>query len=258
MKIEGSVAVITGGVSGLGRATLDSFVAQGGKVIALDMNDKLGAVLTEEYGDRVLYQKTDVTLEEDVKQALANGIEKFGCIDICVNCAGNGGAGAGKIYSKRNGLMPLETFKKIVDINLVGSFNVIRLCVEQMVKNESNDDNEKGVVINTASVAAFEGQTGQVPYAASKAGIVGMTLTLARDLSSTGIRVNSIAPGLIDTPMLASLNDDIRHELEQSVLCPKRLGQPSEFAGAVQFLIKNGYMNGEVIRMDGGIRMPPK
>ncbi|TWX64305.1 SDR family NAD(P)-dependent oxidoreductase [Colwellia demingiae] len=256
MKIEGSVAVITGGVSGLGRATLACFVAQGCKVIALDMNDELGAEVSAEYGDMVLYHKTNVTLEDDVKQALANGIKKFGRIDICVNCAGNGDAG--KTYSRRNGLMPLETFKRIVDVNLIGSFNVARLCVEQMVKNEPNDDNEKGVIINTASVAAFEGQIGQVPYAASKAGIVGMTLTLARDLSSLGIRVNTIAPGLIDTPMLARLSDDVRHTLEQSVLCPKRLGQPSEFAGAVQFLVNNGYMNGEVIRMDGGIRMQPK
>lgn len=256
MKLAGSVAVITGGASGLGRATLVYFVSQGCKVIALDMNDELGEKVSSEHEGNVLYQKADVTLETDVKQALANGIEKFGRIDICVNCAGNGDAG--KTYSNRNGLMALETFKRIVDVNLVGSFNVARLCVEHMVKNEPNDDNEKGVIINTASVAAFEGQIGQVPYAASKAGIVGMTLTLARDLSSLGIRVNTIAPGLIDTPMLAGLNDDIRHELEQSVLCPKRLGQPSEFAGAVQFLINNGYMNGEVIRMDGGIRMPPK
>ncbi|MEH6824946.1 MAG: SDR family NAD(P)-dependent oxidoreductase [Motiliproteus sp.] len=256
MQISNSVAVVTGGASGLGRATVDLLIAQGGRALVLDMNTELGQDLVARYGDKVLYANVDVVDEEQVKAAIDQAVETFGAIHICINCAGIGGGG--KTLSSFHGTMPLGNFRRVIETNLVGTFNVARLAAEAMASNEPDADGGRGVIINTASVAAFDGQIGQVPYAASKAGVVGMGLTLARDLAATGIRVNTIAPGLFETPMLAKLPEEVRQSLANAVLFPKKLGKPTEYAKLAAFLIESGYMNGEVIRIDGGIRMQPK
>lgn len=257
MQISDSVTVVTGGASGLGRAAVEQIIEQGGRAVVFDMNAELGQQLVTQYGDKVLYANVDVSDETQVVAAIKQAEEKFGAIHICVNCAGIGGGGK-KTLSSYHGTMALDHFRRIIEINLVGTFNVLRLAAEVMAKNKPNDNGERGVIINTASIAAIEGQMGQVPYSASKAAVVGMTLSLARDLSSYGIRVNTIAPGLMETPMLAKVPDEVRQKLADSVLFPKRLGKVQEFADAVAFLAQNGYMNGETIRLDGGIRMQPK
>ncbi len=257
MYVNGKVALVTGGASGLGRATVEAIVAAGGKAVILDMNEALGQGLAAELGsDRALFVATNVADEASVQAAIQATLDKFGAIHICCNFAGIGNAM--KTVSK-NGAFPLDQFKLVIDINLVGSFNVLRLAAEAMSKQDPIDEfGGRGVIINTASVAAFDGQIGQAAYSASKGGIVGMTLPIARDLASLGIRVNTIAPGLIDTPLLASLPEEARTALAQSVLNPKRLGQPEEIASLAMHIIDNDYINAEVIRMDGGIRMPPR
>ncbi|MCJ8146047.1 3-hydroxyacyl-CoA dehydrogenase [Acinetobacter sp. A3.8] len=254
MDLENKVAIITGGASGLGLATVKRFVQLGAKIAVLDFNESAGVTLSSEFSDQVLFVKTNVADESSVQQAITQVMARFGAIHICINYAGVGGAV--KTLGK-NGVFPLEEFNRVIQINLVGTFNVLRLAAEQMAKNELVDG-ERGVIINTASVAAFEGQVGQAAYSASKGGIVGMTLPIARDLAQYGIRVNTIAPGLIHTPLFDSLGEKVIESLSATVLNPQRLGQPDEIAQTAQFIIENAYMNGETIRVDGGIRMQPR
>ncbi|PEL14238.1 3-hydroxyacyl-CoA dehydrogenase [Bacillus sp. AFS017336] len=256
MDLLNSVVAVTGGASGLGEATLRNTVANGGKALILDLNVERGNSLVEELGsDNVLFIKTNVAEEEEVKFALNQAVEKFKKITAVVNCAGIGPAQ--KTLGK-NGPFELAVFKKVIDVNLIGTFNVIRLGAEIIAQNEPNESGERGVIVNTASVAAFEGQIGQAAYSASKGGIVGMTLPIARDLASYGIRVLTIAPGLFLTPLLDSAPDHVIEALGAMVPFPKRLGHPSEYAHLVQSIIENPMLNGEVIRLDGAIRMQPK
>ncbi|SDN30215.1 NAD(P)-dependent dehydrogenase, short-chain alcohol dehydrogenase family [Psychrobacillus sp. OK028] len=256
MDIQNKVAIVTGGASGLGLETVRHLLQKGARVVIFDLNEELAKKVTQELGENVTYEIVNVADEESVHAAIQQTVEKFGAIHICVNCAGI--APPQKTVGK-NGAMPLENFKKVIDINLIGSFNTLRLAAVEMIKNETlTDSGERGVIINTASVAAFEGQMGQAAYSASKAGIVGMTLPIARDLSANGIRINAIAPGLFRTPMAAGLDDRVIEKLESLVEFPKRLGRPEEFASLVAFMIENEYINGEVIRLDGAIRMQPR
>jgi NAD(P)-dependent dehydrogenase (short-subunit alcohol dehydrogenase family) len=229
--------------------------AGGARVAILDVVAEKGEKLAEELGKNVIFVHTDVTSDESGRAAIAKAAETFGTINVAINCAGV--ANPGKILSKK-GVIGLDFFNRVVQINLIGTFNIVRLAVEQMVNNEPNGEGEKGVIINTASVAAFEGQIGQAAYGASKAGIVGLTLPVARECADYGIRVMAIAPGLIDTPMMAGLPESVRVELASTVPFPKRLGRPSEFAALVRHILENSLLNGECIRLDGAIRMTAK
>ena len=255
MKIEHCIAIITGGASGLGEACVRAIVAGGGKAAIFDLQAGRAGKLISELGSSVIFANTDVTSDESVQAAISKTVTAFGGINAAINCAGVGDPA--KLLSKK-GPMPLSFFNRVVQINLVGTFNVIRLAVEQMVKNTPNEDGEKGVIVNTASVAAFDGQIGQPAYSASKAGVVGMTLPLARECANYGVRVMTIAPGLFDTPMLASLPEEARDALGKMAPFPQRLGKPSEYAGLVQHIIENPMLNGEVIRLDGAIRLAAK
>lgn len=256
MEIRGKVAVVTGGASGIGEGIVRALAAKGGRVAIFDLNEARGRALVSELGDAAIFARVDVTDEGSVASGIAQTMSAFGAIHVCVNCAGL--ATAHRTYGK-GGPFPLADWKKTIDVNLTGTFNVLRLCAEQMAKNEPvNADGVRGVVINTASVAAFDGQVGQAAYSASKGGVVGMTLPVARDLASVGVRVNTIAPGLIDTPLFAALPPDVVDALGKSVLYPKRLGRPEEIAHLAVCLVENDYINGETIRIDGGIRMPPR
>jgi NAD(P)-dependent dehydrogenase (short-subunit alcohol dehydrogenase family) len=256
MEIAGKVAVITGGASGLGEATVRRLARMGAKVAIFDMNSERGNAVATELGDAVLFQQVNVTDEASVQAGIAATVQRFGAIHICCNYAGIGNAI--KTLGK-NGVFPLAEFNKVIQINLVGTFNTLRLCAEQMAKNQPvNADGVRGTIINTASVAAYEGQIGQAAYSASKGGIVGMTLPIARDLASYGIRCNTIVPGLIDTPLFKGLPEPAVKALSQSVLFPQRLGSPDEIAHLAVAIIENDYINGECIRMDGGIRMQPR
>jgi NAD(P)-dependent dehydrogenase (short-subunit alcohol dehydrogenase family) len=255
VKVQDSIAMVTGGASGLGEACVRMLVSKGGKATILDLQEDRAEKLISELGSNVVFAKTDVTNEESVQNAVKKTIDAFGGINVVINCAGVGDPA--KLLSKK-GPMPLSFFYRVVQINLVGTFNVIRLAVEQMVKNAPGKDGEKGVVINTASAAAFDGQVGQPAYSASKAGVVGMTLPLARECADYGIRVMTIAPGLFNTPMLAILPEAARLALGKMVPFPARLGEPSEYAELCQHIIENPMLNGEVIRLDGAIRMTAK
>lgn len=255
MNLENCVTVITGGASGLGEATARKIVSNGGKVALLDLNEEKGKALADELGERAIYIKTDVTDEESVENALNEAVRTFGMITAVVNCAGI--AIAEKTYGKK-GVHDLASFSKVIQINLIGTFNVIRLATEKMATNEPNVNKERGVIINTASVSAFDGQIGQTAYSASKAGIVGMTLPIARELSTYGIRVMSIAPGVFETPLFATLPEKARESLGKMTPFPSRLGKPEEYAQLVQSIIENPMLNGETIRLDGAIRMQPK
>ncbi|NTU29781.1 3-hydroxyacyl-CoA dehydrogenase [Brevibacillus sp. HB1.1] len=255
MDFKNSVVAVTGGASGLGEATVKNIVAHGGKALMMDVNDEKGTQLAEALGDQVLYVNTNVVEEADVRSALDQAVEKFGKITAAVNCAGIGGSQ--KTYGK-NGPFDLALFTKIIQVNLIGTFNVIRLAAAKISENEPNEQGERGVIVNTASAAAFEGQMGQAAYSASKGGVVGMTLPIARDLSSLGIRVVTIAPGLFETPMLGRAPEHVKQALSAMVPFPQRLGQPNEFAHLVQSIIENPMLNGEVIRLDGALRMQPK
>jgi 3-hydroxyacyl-CoA dehydrogenase / 3-hydroxy-2-methylbutyryl-CoA dehydrogenase len=253
--IKDSVAIVTGGASGLGEACVRDLLKCGAKVAIFDFAVEKGEKLSAELGKDVIFAQTDVSDEAGVQAAINKTMDTFGAIHFAINCAG--GALPAKVLSKK-GPMPLDVFSYTIKINLIGTFNVIRLAVEQMVKNQPNSDGEKGVIINTSSVAAFDGQVGQAEYSASKAGIVGMTLPIARECADYGIRVMTIAPGLFDTPLLGALPEDKREALGKSVPFPQRLGKPQEFAALVHHIIENPMLNGEVIRLDGAIRMPPK
>lgn len=255
MNIDKTVAVVTGGASGLGEATVRKIVANGGKAAIFDVNEEKATQLVEILGEQVMFINTDVTSEESIETAFSEVVNRFGEVTATVNCAGIGNGE--KTYSK-HGPHRLETFKKVIDINLIGTFNTIRIAAEKMAENESNENGERGVIINTASVAAFDGQIGQAAYSASKGGIVGMTLPIARDLASLGIRVMTIAPGLFNTPLFEKLPEKVFNALEASVPFPQRLGYPIEYASLVKQIIKNPYLNGETIRLDGAIRMQPK
>ncbi|MCM3113751.1 3-hydroxyacyl-CoA dehydrogenase [Neobacillus sp. MER 74] len=256
MELKNSVVVVTGGASGLGEATVRNTVANGGKALIVDLNEDRGNNLVEELGaENVLYIKTNVAEEADVQSALDQAVRKFGKITAAINCAG---IGLGEKTYGKNGPHSLEQFKKVINVNLVGSFNIIRLAAEKMAQNEPNESGERGVIVSTASVAAFEGQIGQAAYSASKGGIVGMTLPIARDLASYGIRVLAIAPGIFKTPILDGAPEELLNSLGAMVPFPKRLGRPSEYAHLVQTIIENPMLNGEVIRIDGAIRMQPK
>lgn len=253
MKTENVIALVTGGASGLGEACVRAIVAGGGRVVALDMNAEKGEALATELGENARFCRTDVTSEEDVAAAIELCKAEFGPLNALVNCAGI--AIAAKTVG-RDGAHPLGSFGKVVDVNLKGTFNTCRLAAEQMQHNTPDEDGNTGVIVNTASIAAFDGQKGQPAYAASKAGVAGMTLPMARDLASIGVRVNCIAPGLFLTPMLQGLPEEAQEALGKQPLFPKRLGKPAEVAELAVFLINHAYMNGETVRVDGGIRLP--
>lgn len=253
VEIRDAVAVVTGGASGLGLATTKALLDEGAKVVILDLPTSKGEDVAKELGPRVAFAPADVTDEQAVAAAF-DVAESMGPVRIVVNCAGTGDAI--RVLGKA-GVYPLDKFARIVNINLVGTFNVLRLGAERMVKTDSIGG-ERGVIINTASVAAFDGQIGQIAYAASKAGVAGITLPMARDLSRSGIRVLTIAPGLFITPMLQGLPEEAQRSLGAQVPFPSRLGQPAEYAALVRHMIENPMLNGETIRLDGAIRMAPK
>ncbi|GFY62340.1 3-hydroxyacyl-CoA dehydrogenase type-2 [Trichonephila inaurata madagascariensis] len=254
--VKGLVALVTGGSSGLGEGTARRLIQHGASVLILDLPSSNGQKLAEELGERCAFTPTDVTKETEVEEALKVVKTKFHKLDILVNCAGIGVAT--KTYNfKKNTPHSLQDFARAIDVNAIGTFNTIRLSVGLMGKNQPDEDGQKGVIINTASVAAYDGQRGQVAYSASKGAIVGMTLPLARDLECEGIRCCTIAPGLFDTPLLAKLPEKVRKELAKDVPFPKRLGKAEEYAQLVQAIIENTMLNGCVIRLDGALRMQP-
>ncbi len=255
MQIKDKVFVVTGGGSGLGAATARRIVAAGGKTVLVDINEEAGAVMVAELGDSARFVRADVTNEDEVKVAVQTAVSEFGGLHGAVNCAGI--AIAVKVLG-RKGIHSLEAFSKVIQINLIGSFNVIRLVAEVVTQNEPNEGGERGVFISTASVAGYDGQIGQTAYAASKGGIIAMTLPLAREFARSGMRVMTIAPGIMDTPMLAGLPEKARISLGQQVPFPSRLGDPNEYAALAVHIIENSLLNGEVIRLDGAIRMAPK
>ncbi|KAJ6640674.1 3-hydroxyacyl-CoA dehydrogenase type-2, partial [Pseudolycoriella hygida] len=251
-----AVTLVTGGASGLGRATVERFVQNGAKVILCDLPTSQGNEVAKSLGENVVFVPVDVTSEKDVTTAIETAKTKFGRLDVAVNCAGT--AAATRTFNfVKNVPHRLEDFARVVNVNTVGTFNVIRLAAGLIGKNEPNVDGQRGVIINTASVAAYDGQIGQAAYAASKAAVVGMTLPIARDFSSQGIRVLTIAPGLFDTPMLAQLPEKARKLLADTVPFPKRLGNPTEYAQLVEAIVNNPLLNGETIRIDGALRMGP-
>jgi len=252
MEIKGCTAVVTGGASGLGEATVYSMVKDGAKAAILDLQEERGLRIASELGDSVIFCKTDITDEKSVQAAVEKTMDSFGAIHFAVNCAGV--ATPAKVLSKR-GPIDIEKFSQVIQINLVGTMIVTKFAAEKMVTNTPNDDGEKGVVINTASAAAYDGQIGQAAYSASKAAVVGMTLPVAREFADYGIRVVTIAPGLFETPMLAGLPEKAKASLIQQVPFPKRLGKPSEFAQMAKHIIENPVLNGETIRLDQAIRM---
>ena len=255
MELQNSVALITGGASGLGEACVQHFTTHNSKVIIVDRDADKGETLAAKLGNSAHFIQADVTSESDITSAVDAAYENFGGLNIVVNCAGI--AWAGRTVTK-DGPHPLDLFETVIRINLIGTFNVIRLAASRMVNNQPNAAGERGVIINTASVAAFDGQIGQAAYSASKGGIVGMTLPIARDLSRSGIRVVTIAPGLFDTPLMAMLPEEARISLGQQVPFPSRLGQPHEYAHLAAAVVENEMLNGETIRLDGAIRMAPK
>ncbi len=254
MKIEGSVAMVTGGASGLGEATVRQWVSKGGRAVIVDLNTDRGEKLAAELGDTASFVPADVSSGQQVADAIALATS-IGPLRAAISCAG---IGIGlRTVGKDGTPHDLEAFQKVVSVNLIGTFNVMRLAASAMFKTEP-EDRERGVIINTASVAAFDGQIGQVAYSASKGGIVGMTLPAARDLSKAGIRVVTIAPGTFDTPLLGMLSDEIRAALAATIPHPSRLGRPDEFGALACHIVENSYLNGEVIRLDGALRMAPR
>lgn len=256
MDIRGIGAVVTGGGSGLGEATARALATRGAKVAILDLASSKGAAVAQEIGGGALFLEADVTSPDGVAAVLDRAVRAFGAIHVAVNCAGI--ATAGRTVGKDAQPLNLESFSRTVAVNLIGTFNVIRLAAARMVKNTPNADGERGVLINTASVAAFDGQIGQAAYSASKGGVVGMTLPIARDLARDGIRCCTIAPGLFATPMLMGLPEPARQALAASIPFPSRLGHPSEYAALACHIIENPMLNGETIRLDGAIRLPPR
>ena len=255
MQITNKVFIVTGGASGLGEATMRMLVENNAKVIIADMNDERGALLERELEGKVFFVKADVSSEADGKQII-NMATGIGILCGVINCAGIGNPA--RLINKDGSAHSLEYYSKVIQVNLIGSFNMIRLASAAMAQNARDDSGEKGVIINTASVAAYDGQIGQVAYAASKGGIVAMTLPVARELSRKGIRCMTIAPGIFETPMLLEASEEVKQSLGSQVPFPSRLGKPSEYASLVRHIIENQMLNGEVIRLDGAIRMAPK
>ena len=254
MDVKGNVVIVTGGASGLGGATSKRIVGAGGMVVIADVNAQAGEAFAKELGSNARFVKCDVTSEADAQAAVA-AATAMGKLVGLVNCAGIGGAA--KTVGK-DGPYPLDKFTRVIQVNLIGTFNMLRLAAATMVNNEPNAEGERGVIVNTASVAAFDGQIGQAAYSASKAGVSGMTLPIARDLSRDGVRVNTIAPGLFLTPMLMSLPPAAQESLGKQVPFPSRLGRPDEYAMLVQQIFENPMINGETIRLDGATRLAPK
>jgi NAD(P)-dependent dehydrogenase (short-subunit alcohol dehydrogenase family) len=255
MEVRGSAFIVTGGASGLGAATAGMIAAGGGHVVIADLDDDRGHALAGDLGAAARFVRTDVTDEASGKAAVAAALSAFGGVHGLVNCAG---IVHGEKVVGKEGPHALASFARAIGINLIGTFNLIRLAADAMAKNAPNAGGERGVIVNTASVAAFDGQIGQAAYSASKAGVVGMTLPIARELARFGIRVMTIAPGIFETPMLASLVPEVQEALGRMVPFPARLGRPEEFASLVRQIVENAMLNGEVIRLDGAIRMAPK
>jgi NAD(P)-dependent dehydrogenase (short-subunit alcohol dehydrogenase family) len=252
-SLSGSTALVTGGASGMGEASARRLAEAGATVVIVDRDEAKGERVAAELGGT--FAAADVTSAPEVTAAVA-AVAGLGPLRACIHCAGIGWAE--RTVNRAGNPHSLDTFRKVLDINLVGTFNVLRLTAAAMAGNEPDENGERGVIVNTASIAAFDGQIGQAAYAASKGGVVALTLTAARDLAAIGVRVCTIAPGLVDTPLLGTLPEDARDALAQSVLFPKRLGVPDDFASLAMEIVRNAYLNGEVIRMDAGIRMPPK
>ncbi len=255
MQIKNNTFLVAGGGSGLGAATVRALSAGGANVVIADINKDTGEALAAELGTGGRFIQTNVSDEAQVQAAVSLAVSEFGTLNGAINCAG---IGVAEKTVGRDGPHSLGSFKKVIEVNLIGTFNVIRLAAAQMAGQQPNDAGERGVIINTASIAAYDGQIGQAAYSASKGGIVGMTLPIARDLSRLGIRVVTIAPGLFDTPLLAGLPEDVKKVLGSQVPFPPRLGRPSEYASLACHIIENEMLNGEVIRLDGALRMPPK
>jgi NAD(P)-dependent dehydrogenase (short-subunit alcohol dehydrogenase family) len=255
MQLNEVKAVITGGVSGLGLAVARKLVSAGGQVVLLDINDDGGKKSVAELGNAASYIRTDVCSEQEVARSVAAAVEQLGLINVAVNCAGI--VGAGRVLG-REAPMALDFFAKVIQINLVGSFNTCKAVGATMESNPAGDDGERGVIINTASVAAFDGQIGQAAYSASKAGIVGMTLPIAREFARIGVRINTIAPGIFWTPMVDGMPEHIQESLAASIPFPSRLGKAEEFADLAAHIVENVYINGETIRLDGAVRLAPK
>ncbi len=255
MQINGSGALVAGGASGLGEATVRRLHADGAHVLIADLNEERGTALAAELGERVRFATVDVTDADAVEAAVAQAASQPGGLRISVCCAGIGWA---QRVASRHGPHPLEPFETVIRVNLIGTFNVLRFAAAAMLGGEPSPDGERGVCVNTASIAAFDGQIGQISYSASKGGIVGMTLPAARDLANVGVRVCTIAPGTFDTPLLGALPDETRQALAAAIPFPSRLGRPDEFAALVAHIAENEMLNGEVIRLDGALRMPPR
>ena len=252
MKIEGTVSIITGGVSGLGEATARTLIEAGGRVALLDLNKEKGEALADELGDAAAFFPLNVSKNEEVESTIDKVKETFGAFNIVINCAGIGGSV--KIVGK-DGVVPVEWFTNIVNVNLVGTFLMIRATAPALMENSPNDQGERGVYINTGSIAAHDGQVGQAAYSASKGGIVSMTLTLAREFADNGIRIMTILPGIFNTPLLSNNPPPVLERLCKQVPFPARLGEPSEYASLARHIVENPYLNGEVIRLDGAMRM---
>jgi len=255
MRIEGRSFLVTGGASGLGGATARMLAGAGGRVVVLDVDEQRGEAVAAEIGEAARFARVDVSCEDDVARAIELARDAFGSVDGAINAAGI--APVGKVLGKQ-GPHPLELFERTLRVNLVGTVNVIRLAAAAMAQAVPGESGERGVIVNTASIAAFEGQIGQVAYAASKGGIAGLTLPVARELARSGIRVVTIAPGIFDTPLLAGLPEPARVSLGQQVPFPSRLGRPEEYAALVRHVIENEMLNGSVIRLDGALRMAPR
>ena len=255
MNVAGKVALVTGGASGLGGATVTALHDAGASVVILDLPSSEGEVRAKELGDRARFAAADVTNESEVGAAVDLAASDFGGLHVLVNCAGVGWPG--RVLTREGKPTDLERFEAVVRINLIGTFNAIRLAAAQMASQEP-DGEERGVIVNTASIAAFDGQIGQAAYAASKGGVAGLTLPVARDLATKLIRCATIAPGIFDTPMLAGLPEEARAKLAENVPHPHRLGDPAEYAALVRHIVENPMINGEVIRLDAGLRMPPR
>ncbi len=253
MELQNKVAIVTGGASGLGRSTVERFVERGSQVAIFDLNEEAGNTLAKDLGEQAIYCQVDVANDDSVAAGIAAVMAEFAAIHICVNCAGRS-SGATKTLS-RKGAFPMDLFRDVININLVGTFNVLSRAAEKMAENEADENGERGVIINTASIAAYEGQKGQVAYAASKGGMVSMTLPIARDLAYYGIRIVTIAPGLFETPILKGLSPEIKADLAKNIPSPSRLGDTNEFAALAEHIVNNCYINGETIRLDAALRM---